>query len=155
MDKEVISKRYGKFTCILDDKGREIFETFGNGSGKWNITKNRDKFYLQKRTSKGLVYLHRLIVQAPPGKYVDHINENTLDNRQVNLRVCTNSANLRNGRLRANNTSGVKGVTWNARDKKWSATIKVKYRSIFLGNFTDFEQAVEARKSAEKLYWHI
>lgn len=42
------------------------------------------------------IYLHRLIMNCPEGMVVDHINGDTLDNRKVNLRVCTRSENLLN-----------------------------------------------------------
>jgi hypothetical protein len=35
------------------------------------------------------VYMHRLIMNPPAGKVVDHANGNRWDNRRENLRVCT------------------------------------------------------------------
>jgi hypothetical protein len=45
-------------------------------------------------------------------KYIDHINGIKHDNRLCNLRDCTNSENMRNSKIRSDNTSGVKGVSW-------------------------------------------
>lgn len=47
----------------------------------------------ESRIDKKLVRMHRLIVNATKGTYVDHKNHNTLDNRKENLRVCTNQEN--------------------------------------------------------------
>ncbi len=45
---------------------------------------------------KILVRFHRLILNAPLGSVVDHINGDTLDNRRANLRICTHSKNMMN-----------------------------------------------------------
>ncbi len=41
------------------------------------------------------VYMHRVIMGNPPGKEIDHINHNGLDNRKRNLRICQHRENLR------------------------------------------------------------
>jgi hypothetical protein len=42
------------------------------------------------------IYLHRLLLNAPKGIEVDHINGNPLDNRKSNIRLCTRSQNNQN-----------------------------------------------------------
>lgn len=150
------SKKKGEFICILDKVGENIFNTSGNGSRKWTVRVARGKPYFQKRFPDGRLYeLHRLIVNAKPGEYVDHINGNTLDNRSINLRVCTNAANIRNGGIRINNKSGFNGVHWDLQRSRWVAKIKVNYRSIFLGRFNTIQEAIEARRQATEKYWSV
>jgi hypothetical protein len=52
--------------------------------------------------------------------------------------------------LQANNTSGVKGVSWNRRDQKWQAKIVVNGRSRAVGTFIDLEAAKEAVRAARE-----
>ena len=42
------------------------------------------------------LYMHRLIMGEPKGLVVDHINNQTLDNRRYNLRAITQTENRRN-----------------------------------------------------------
>lgn len=59
-----------------------------------------------------MTLLHRYILDAPNGFQVDHIDGNPLNNRKVNLRLCTNSQNQMNSKKRSNCKSKYKGVTF-------------------------------------------
>ena len=153
---EIKSKKHGVFQVLLnDDDYEKVTKTFR--TPKWCVRmcfRRNGLFYFQKRMSDGsLIEMHRWIINAPKGTYVDHINHNCCDNRKENLRIVTNAQNLRNGQLRPNNKSGCKGVFMSNRDKVWIAGIKVNYKPIYLGKFKNFEDAVAARKAAEKKYW--
>ena len=52
--------------------------------------------------------------------------------------------------VRRNNTSGVPGVDWRARQKAWRAAICFKGKRYYLGSYRSFEDAVNARKQAEE-----
>jgi len=54
-----------------------------------------------------------------PVEMLDHIDGNQLNNRIENLRPVTNSQNQMNMRIPKDNTSGIKGVSWNKSAKKW------------------------------------
>lgn len=88
-----------------------------------------------------------------PKKQADHKNTNRSDNRWDNLREATQAQNKTNLKLRSNNTSGYKGVTWDAKLSKWKAQIGYGGKHIYLGVFSDKEDAKKAYDiSAAKLH---
>ena len=110
--------------------------------------------YIQVKLNGRLYYAHRIIWemhngQIPDGMEIDHINHNKADNRIENLRLVRHKNNTKNRSKHKNNTSGITGVSWYKRDKKWQATIMVDGNYMHLGFFDNFEAAVAARKEAE------
>lgn len=81
---------------------------------------------------------------------IDHKNRNPLDNRKSNLRFCTVMENSRNLTVAKNNRSGTTGVKFDKKLNKWSAYIKHEHKSIYLGAFTNKEDAIKVRKEKEK-----
>ena len=150
------SKRFGEQKTIVDDIDFKRLKKLKNL--KWCVVKKRRYIYFQKRLLGGrLIELHRWIMSPKKGEYVDHIDRDTLNNLRSNLRICTNRANLRNGHLRPNNTSGFTGVYFrkNKSGNRWWAKIRVNYKQIYLGIFDTFKEAVEARKKGQIKYWSV
>lgn len=58
-----------------------------------------------------------------------------------------------NDRPPKNNTSGVRGVTWDKSKNKWIAQIEFQGKHIFLGRYEEKEGAIHVRKEAEKKYF--
>ena len=58
--------------------------------------------------------------------------------------------NLQNRKILKNNTSGVSGVEWLPRIQQWKASICFRGKRYYLGAYSEFEDAVKARKQAEK-----
>jgi len=79
---------------------------------------------------------------------IDHINGIRHDNRIENLRAVSRSENLKNVRLRDENTSGFTGVYWAADRNKWRAEICSDGVKIKIGSFSTLEEAVRARAEA-------
>lgn len=97
--------------------------------------------------------LHRVIMDAPRGVKVDHINSNGLDNRRANLRLATDSENARNSRRRSDNTSGFKGVTRCKESRRWIAQISDRGGSRHIGRFDTPEAAHAAYlEAAARIY---
>lgn len=100
-------------------------------------------------------YAHRLVwlfVYGHLPKMIDHINHNRSDNRLCNLREATDTQNNCNLRIRKDNTSGIKGVSWFARDKNWRARIQINGKSIHIGYFDKISSAKEAIYKARAKY---
>jgi hypothetical protein len=91
--------------------------------------------------------MHILIMQPPEGVLVDHRNFNTCFNRRENLRLSTHSENTQHQRLRSDNTSGYKGVTYYPRYGLYRAYIGKEGRRYHLGYFADADEAAEAYNS--------
>jgi hypothetical protein len=83
---------------------------------------------------------------------IDHIDGNGINNKWNNLREVTRSQNCRNIKLASNNTSGFIGVRWNEENKKWRALIGIDRKSKHLGYFDNLEEAIMARKNAERMF---
>lgn len=84
---------------------------------------------------------------------IDHINRIRDDDRWCNLRIATPEQNSRNQKTRITNNSGFTGIGWHKATGKWMARIYHKKEAIFLGIFTDLNEAIKARKKAELKYW--
>ena len=100
----------------------------------------------------GSIRMHRILKGSPKGMVIDHINHDTLDNRKINLRICTQSQNQKNQKISKSNTSGYKGVSWNKGEQKWVAMISADNKRHFLGYHTTKEIAYEAYLVASKKY---
>ena len=111
---------------------------------KWYKCYNK-KYGTAYITDQGGKTLHMYLMDCPAGYEVDHIDLNTMDNRQCNLRICTHQQNQCNQPLQRNNTSGVSGVSYYSPRGKYRARIKVCHHDIHLGYYRSFEEAVQAR----------
>lgn len=123
------------------------------------IIRGRDSWYCDKdgylvssyffNGVRRFARFHRLVMHAQPGQYIDHINKNKADNRKKNLRFCEKSENDRNRSLYISNTSGVAGVCFDRKRKKWVASITYNNKKIYLGRYVAKEDAIMARLTKE------
>ncbi len=128
-----------------------------------HIYDNGERFYVERSVAaNGRSFnakLHRVILARVLGREllfsekVDHWDRDGLNNKRENLRLASNAENCRNSRRHKNNTSGYKGVHWEASKRKWRATISVNNKRIHLGYFSTSELGYEAYcKAAVKYY---
>lgn len=94
--------------------------------------------------SRGLIYMHRLLMSAERGQEIDHVNGDGMDNRRSNLRFCTRRENNANRHAVQSKSSPYKGVHFEAWSGKWRAEIMSHGRRYKLGRFTDVKEAKRA-----------
>jgi len=85
--------------------------------------------------------LHRIIMECPKDKVIDHINHNRLDNRRANLRICTIAENNLNKSLSSRNKVGMTGVHYYKPLNKYMAYITKDKKRHHLGYFESAEEA--------------
>ena len=138
----------GLFTWIQDRSNRVLSGTMAGCINSYG--------YIAIRLLGSSYLAHRLawfyIYGVWPAKHLDHINGERDDNRLANLREASDAEQQQNVKLTAANTSGHKGVSWNRRHKKWIAQIKAGGRYLYLGAFTEIEDAVAARAEGKRKY---
>lgn len=90
-------------------------------------------------------FLHRLIWayhygDIPSGVVMDHINNDSGDNRLENLQLATVQENSRKKKMRSDNRTGRKGVTRHA-SGKYQVLAKINGKLTHLGMFVDLDEA--------------
>ncbi len=140
----------GEFTWIK--KPAQCIK-IGDIAGNITTTRYRSiKFFNKGYQVHRLVWLYIHVSFPSDNKEIDHINGIRDDNRLINLREATRAQNQHNKPISKNNTSGCKGVMWNKSEEKWRASISFNNLRKHLGSFNTKEEAIKARKDAEKQY---
>ena len=103
-------KELSNKVAIVDDEDYDRVMEAINSRAKWyaHSPPPSKKYYAMNGDRD--ILIHRIVMNAPKGMDVDHINGDPLDNRKENLRICTRSENCRNKKVRADSKSGYKGV---------------------------------------------
>ena len=122
----------------------------------WNIDSSTGYVKtIDRINNTGKLYLHRLVMGCTKGDktIIDHIDRNKIDCRKNNLRFVTRCQNNMNSCVSSDNTSGIKGVSWNKEKNKWEAKITVNKQDIRLGLYSNFDDAKKARIIGEEKYF--
>ena len=114
----------------------------------WSIQSKGYAMTTLNDEKKSALLMHRVIINAPKGVYVDHINGDPLDNRRANLRLCTIAQNNGNTPKRKANTLGNKGIFTHPNTPKYVAAIQHNYKSYYLGSYVTKEMAALAYNRA-------
>jgi hypothetical protein len=148
MTEKVVSKEYGNLVYWIDAEDENRV-----GLHHWFI--NNEKRILTSIDGK-LVSLPQFLLNYSGKLYIDHINNDVLDNRKSNLRQATPKQNSQN-RLKSKTyalrptTSQYKGVTFDWISLKWRCQIGIDYKVINLGRYnSEIEAAIKYNLEASK-----
>lgn len=127
---------------------------------KWSAHKGNSGFYavrcVMKKGVQTYIYLHRFLMGAKKGEFVDHRFGNTLDDRRGRLRKCTTKQNCFNRKINKSNLAskfkGV-GIGKGMVTRPFRARIVKNRKQYELGYFrTEKEAAIAYNKAAKKLF---
>ena len=144
---EIVENEDGTISVILDKKNFAIvdkksydklsnyrwYAISGHGGTKYAVA------YMTIGGYQKVFYMHRLCAGCKKGLDVDHIDRDGLNNRTCNLRTCTRSENLHNGKIKCTNTSGHKGVF--KKRGRWMCQLS-QGGSIYSKSFPTKEEAI-------------
>lgn len=154
---------YDKETGILswrNDSGMGARYPAGSEVGSVDLSGPKlTKSYRRVNLGGTHFYVHRVIwvwvAGVQPENEIDHIDGNGLNNKWENLRSVSRLQNAKNRRINTNNTSGTAGITYRKDSDRWRARIAVDGKVIFLGSYDDKQDAINARKEAERKYYEV
>jgi hypothetical protein len=110
----------------------------------------KDNGYIMTSINNKLTSMHKFLIK---GEIIDHINRIRTDNRKENLRDCDYFINSTNKSIQSNNNSGIIGVWWDKKNKKWYSVLVEHKKSHFLGRYRNKEEAIKERLKAELKYF--
>lgn len=124
------------------------------GQEAGTINHRGGKRYRRVQIGKIRIYTHNVIfilkTGALPNGVCDHIDGNGLNNAWSNIRDVTIKDNAKNLRRKSSNKSGVTGVSFDNKSKKWHAQIQNNMIKTCIGYFDSFDEAVKERICHEK-----
>jgi hypothetical protein len=153
-------KKNEKGECIIElcnRKKEKVGETIVDEEDYYNLMKYAIYMdyqgYVIINIDNKSVKLHRYIMNYYGEDYVDHINNNKLDNRKCNLRIVTPRQNSMNQSSTKNSSSKYIGVNYNIKKNKWKSNIKINNLTKTLGYFDNEEEAAKVRDISTKEYF--
>ena len=137
-----------RFFTLFEYSNGKLFNKVTRGSAKKGTQAGyiTEDGYRRVRVDGEYFYVHQLVYimcigQIPPGKYIDHIDGNRLNNDINNLRVATPLQNQLNKFRQKNGTSIYKGVWYDGAKAVWKASIRINGNRKYLGQFSTEQDA--------------
>lgn len=144
---------FGSYNYFVSNKGRVFNTNYMRFMDPKPTKSGYTHINLSNKGKSKTFYVHRLVAKAhlkPSQKpYIDHKNSIRNDNQSNSLRYATAAENMMNKKVYKNNKTGVKGVYFCKKSKRYQATISAGSIRYYLGSFKTLEEAVAIRQQAE------
>jgi len=158
MDNEIVSQEILKKWLYYNHTVGQFYWRHAKGNTKpWQKAGAMDAYgYISIKFMNKFYKAHRLAWlyvhgEMPKGE-IDHVNRIKNDNSIENLRVATRKENNENKLANKNNLSGLKGVSFDLKNKTWFARIMNNGKVHRLGTFSTPEDASKAYIEAAKTF---
>lgn len=130
-----------------------VFVWRRTGKAAGTVTEQRGATsYLRINIGGCIHYGHRLawlyVYGIHPVGVIDHANRNGLDNSIRNLRLTSQVMNAGNAKIRRDNRSGFRGVSFCKQTQKWRAQLRFGKCSVNIGRFATKDEARAAYEQA-------
>lgn len=141
-----INSKYGDIKTIIDVEDLKLVNSYKNS---WCINYKKGRIdgvrmKIQENGARKQIWLHRVVLNCPLDKVVDHIDGDTLNNRKTNLRVVTNKENATNLSSSSSSKSRYRNIYFEK--KKYGVRIANKR----YGRYNSLEEAICCRNSKLK-----
>ena len=134
--------------AIVDDENFKELSQY-----KWYLMDGFAGRTVKENDKQTTIYMHRVVLDAPKGLSVCHLNGNKLDNRRENLCLVKDSIRTDKKKKNASHSSQYRGVYWTKDKKIWTAEIEVNKKHLRLGYFEDEKEAAIAYDKAAYEYY--
>lgn len=145
---DLTGQRFGKLFVLRCDPGKDGYWICECDCGNRKSIRGTS---LTKKNGTRSCGCDQRKVAAETGRRT--VAENAREQITRNMAYRTNFQVIESRELPENNTSGHKGVWWDAKREMWQAYIQVHRQRKFLGRYHEYEDAVKARELAEEKYF--
>lgn len=164
--KEIEEKEHLNKIITRDINGNAIINIYKNKEFVAGVIVDDDKWYELSKYSwflhngyvgayinKKRISMHRYLMNAEKGIFIDHYNNNSLDNRVKNLRIATAAQNSYNKSQSNHTLHKYKGLSYDKKCKTYKSTIRKDGKEYYLGNYkTEVEAAIAYNLKAIVLF---
>lgn len=161
--KDLTGKEFGRLTVIrkstIQKNGRISWHCLCE-CGNYCDTESKNLLYggtkscgcLARESAKRVARQLSITKQAKSEQELTEIKSKTLETYRDSYYVDGIDTNALTRKIRSDNKSGVKGVSYDKQRNQWKVEITLNKKIKFIGRFDSLEDAKEARKSAESIY---